>query len=55
LQFDVRFRDTILAAGDTGLAIGDRVILSDRLPRDEAAVGHNASVCRVTARSRCVR
>ena len=48
LQFDVRFRDTILAAGDSGLAVGDRFILSDRLLQDEAEVGHNAGVCTIT-------
>ena len=48
LHFDVQFRDTILAAGDSGLALGDRFILSDRLLQDGAEVGHNAGVCTIT-------
>lgn len=48
VQFDVRFRDTILAASDAGLALGDRFILSDRLLREGVEVGHNAGVCTIT-------
>ena len=48
LQFDVRFHDTILAAGGSGLALGDRFILGDRLLQGGAEVGHNAGVCTIT-------
>src|SRR3712207_8089935 len=48
LTFDIRFRDTVLAAGGSGLALGDRFILSDRLLENGTEVGHNAGVCTIT-------
>ena len=48
VAFDVEFRDTILAASDSGLSPGDRFILSDRVVQSGQEVGHNSGECTVT-------
>jgi hypothetical protein len=48
LAFDVRFNDAILAAGQAGFAVGDRVILDDALLVDGKEVGTTSGVCTIT-------
>lgn len=48
LVFDVKFNDSVLAAGQNGLVAGDRIILDDMLLRGGAEVGSTAGVCTIT-------
>jgi hypothetical protein len=47
LNFDVQFRDTVLAATSAEFTLGDRFILNDRLLKDGKEVGHNGGVCTI--------
>lgn len=47
-DFDVRFGDTVIAAGSNGLAAGDRIILNDTLLQEGAEVGSIHGVCTIT-------
>lgn len=47
-RFEVEFDDTILAASQNGLDVGDRIVLHDRLLQGGQQVGHDGGVCTVT-------
>lgn len=47
LSYDVVFNDSIIAAGTDTLAVGDRVIINDRLLSDGADAGQAAGVCTI--------
>jgi hypothetical protein len=47
LNYDVAFRDTVLAADQSALSLGDRFILNDLILKEGEAVGHNGGVCTI--------
>src|SRR5439155_21847372 len=47
LDFDVQFRDTVLAASQSGFSLGDRFILNDLLLSEGQVVGHDGGVCTI--------
>ncbi len=47
LSFDIAFRDTILAADQSALSLGDRFILNDLILKEGETVGHNGGVCTI--------
>jgi hypothetical protein len=47
LEFDVAFRDTVLAADQSALSLGDRFILNDLILQEGETIGHNGGVCTI--------
>jgi hypothetical protein len=47
LNFDIAFRDTVLAADQSALSLGDRFILNDLILKEGETVGHNGGVCTI--------
>jgi hypothetical protein len=47
LEFDIAFRDTVLAADQSALSLGDRFILNDLILQEGEQVGHNGGVCTI--------
>lgn len=47
LNYDIAFRDTVLAADQSSLSLGDRFILNDLILEAGEMVGHNGGVCTI--------
>jgi hypothetical protein len=45
LEFDVAFRDTLVADNLSAPGVGDSIILNDLILKDGETVGHNGGVC----------